>query len=105
MDPCRSRTSIARIPVRRPHSTWISDVVADCGAARPDDRVAATGDRQLRIQSCAFHRAGAVRARFQVMNVIDVEGEGVQVVWDVTLEIEGGHKPAGVVEFITRNYF
>ena len=46
-----------------------------------------------------------MRARFQVMNVIDVEGEGVQVVWDVTLEIGGGDKPAGIVEFITRHYF
>jgi acyl dehydratase len=59
-----------------------------------------------RVRFIAPVRVGArVRARFQVMNVIDVEGEGVQVVWDVTLEIEGGDKPAGVVEFITRHYF
>jgi acyl dehydratase len=66
--------------------------------------------RQRAIVNYGFSRVRfiapvRVRARFHVMNVIDVEGEGVQVVWDVTLEIEGGHKPAGVVEFITRNYF
>lgn len=59
-----------------------------------------------RVRFIAPVRAGArVRARFQVMNAFDVEGEGVQVVWGVTLEIEDGDKPAGVVEFITRHYF
>jgi acyl dehydratase len=59
-----------------------------------------------RVRFIAPVRVGArVRARFQVMNAFDVEGEGVQVVWGVTLEIEDGDKPAGVVEFITRHYF
>jgi acyl dehydratase len=59
-----------------------------------------------RVRFIAPVRVGArVRARFQVMNAFDVEGEGVQVVWGVPLEIEDGDKPAGVVEFITRHYF
>lgn len=46
-----------------------------------------------------------VRARFRVMNASEVEGGGVQVIWDVTLEVEGTGKPACVAEFITRHYF
>jgi acyl dehydratase len=59
-----------------------------------------------RVRFTAPVRVGTrVRARFQVMNVTDVEGGGVQVLWDVTLDIEGGGKPACVAEFITRHYF
>ncbi len=48
-----------------------------------------------------------VRARFRVADASDVDGGGVQVTWDVTLDIEGGTsaKPACVAEFITRHYF
>jgi acyl dehydratase len=56
-----------------------------------------------------------VRARFGVSSVEDVSGGGVQVVWDVTVELrpdEAGDdacevllKPACVAEFVTRHYF
>ncbi|QCP48800.1 MaoC family dehydratase [Trinickia violacea] len=51
-----------------------------------------------------------VRARFQVEGVTDVDGGGVQVIWNVTLEAESGaagtgDKPVCVAEFITRHYF
>ncbi|GLU35321.1 MaoC family dehydratase [Trinickia caryophylli] len=50
--------------------------------------------------------AGArVFARFQVADASDVEGGGVQVTWNVTLEVEGERKPACVAEFLTRHYF
>ncbi|SFU26645.1 MaoC family dehydratase [Paraburkholderia aspalathi] len=59
-----------------------------------------------RVRFTAPVRVGTrVRARFQVMNVTDVEAGGVQVIWDVTLDIEGSGKPACVAEFITRHYF
>jgi len=46
-----------------------------------------------------------VRARFEATQVTDVESGAVQVIWSVTLEVEGGDKPAVVAEFITRYYF
>jgi acyl dehydratase len=57
----------------------------------------------------------SVRASFAVRSVDDVEGGGVQVVWDVTLELQRGaarddlpmanSKPVCIAEFITRHYF
>ena len=44
-----------------------------------------------------------VRARFRVQSVEDVEG-GHQVVWLVTVEIEGSEKPALVAEWVIRYY-
>ncbi|TKC80065.1 MaoC family dehydratase [Trinickia terrae] len=64
-----------------------------------------------RVRFTAPVPAGSrVRARFQVEGVTDVDGGGVQVVWNVTLEAESGAaedggKPACVAEFITRHYF
>ncbi|MEM5328965.1 MaoC family dehydratase [Paraburkholderia sp. JHI2823] len=46
-----------------------------------------------------------VRARIAVKEVSDVEGDGVQVVWDVSIERERSERPACVAEFITRHYF
>jgi acyl dehydratase len=46
-----------------------------------------------------------VRARFGVKEVGDTGDGGVQVTWDVTIEREGGERPACVAEFITRHYF
>ena len=46
-----------------------------------------------------------VRARIAVKEVSDVEGDGVQVVWDVSIEREGSERPACVAEFVTRHYF
>ncbi len=48
--------------------------------------------------------AGArIRARSTLQAVDDIPG-GVQVVWLVTMEIEGSAKPALVAEWITRSY-
>jgi acyl dehydratase len=45
-----------------------------------------------------------LRASFAVKSVSDVE-DGVQVLWDVTLERRGSERPVCVAEFITRHYF
>ena len=44
-----------------------------------------------------------LRARIFLMSVDDIEG-GAQVVWQVTMEREGGGKPVCVAESITRRY-
>jgi len=44
-----------------------------------------------------------IRARFSVQSVEDVAG-GHQVVWLVTVEIEGSEKPALVAEWVIRYY-
>lgn len=46
-----------------------------------------------------------VRAHFAVADVTDVDGNGVQVIWKVTLEREGSERPVCIAEFITRHYF
>ncbi|MBM3811922.1 MAG: MaoC family dehydratase [Acidimicrobiia bacterium] len=49
--------------------------------------------------------AGAkIRARFAVGAVEDVEG-GVQVIWKVTVETEGGGKPVCAAEWVVRAYY
>ena len=45
-----------------------------------------------------------VRARFVLASVEDIAG-GSQMVWQATIEIEGGEKPACVAEMLTRWYF
>jgi acyl dehydratase len=46
-----------------------------------------------------------LRASFVAETVTDVEEGGVQVIWRVTVQKEGGAKPVCVAEFITRHYF
>ncbi|MEQ5841717.1 MaoC family dehydratase [Paraburkholderia acidicola] len=46
-----------------------------------------------------------VRASFAVQGVTDIEDDGVQVVWNVTLERQGSERPVCVAEFISRHYF
>jgi acyl dehydratase len=46
-----------------------------------------------------------VRARFTVANFEKVEGDGVQITWNVVVEIEGAQKPALVAEWIGRHYY
>lgn len=45
-----------------------------------------------------------VRARFALVGVDDIAG-GAQMLWQATVEIEGGPKPACVAEMVTRWYF
>ena len=46
-----------------------------------------------------------LRASFSVAGVTDVEGGGVQIEWNVTVERRGSERPACIAEFITRHYF
>ena len=46
-----------------------------------------------------------VRARFTLAKYEKIEGNGVQVTWSTTLEIEGKDKPALVAEWIGRHYY
>ena len=46
-----------------------------------------------------------VRARFTLAKYEPIEGNGVQVTWNVTVEIEGKDKPALVAEWIGRHYY
>ena len=51
-------------------------------------------------------RAGSrIRGRGEVVAAEEVKGGGVQVTIRVTVEIEGGDKPACVVDTISRLYF
>lgn len=47
--------------------------------------------------------ASQVRARFALQSVGAIEG-GTQLVWDVTVERNGGAKPVCVAEFVMRCY-
>jgi acyl dehydratase len=50
--------------------------------------------------------AGArVRARFTLAKFEQIEGNGVQVTWNVVVEIEGKDKPALVAEWLGRHYY
>lgn len=44
-----------------------------------------------------------VRGHMKLLSVEDIEG-GAQVVWQVTMEREGGDKPVCIAESITRRY-
>ena len=46
-----------------------------------------------------------VRARFTLAKFERIEGNGVQVTWNTTVEIEGKDKPALVAEWIGRHYY
>ena len=45
-----------------------------------------------------------IRGRFSPLAVEDVIDDGVQVTWGVTVERDGGAKPACVVEWLVRYY-
>jgi acyl dehydratase len=46
-----------------------------------------------------------LRAKFAVESMTEVDNNGVQVVWNVTLERRDSERPVCVAEFITRHYF
>jgi acyl dehydratase len=59
-----------------------------------------------RVRFTAPVPSGArVRARFTLARLDKIEGNGVQVTWNVTVEIEGSDKPALVAEWIGRSYY
>ena len=45
-----------------------------------------------------------VRARFKLIKYEKIEGNGVQVTWDVTVEREGSDKPVLIAEWVGRSY-
>jgi acyl dehydratase len=46
-----------------------------------------------------------VRARFTLANYEPIDGNGVQVTWNVVIEIDGKDKPALVAEWLGRHYY
>lgn len=59
-----------------------------------------------RVRFMSPVRVGSrLRAVFAIDKVSEVEPGSVQVTWLVTVECEGGDKPACVAEFITRHAF
>ena len=59
-----------------------------------------------RVRFAAPVPVGArLRAAFGIAEVADVPDGGLQVTWDVTVEIDGGRKPACIAQFVTRHYF
>ena len=59
-----------------------------------------------RVRFTAPVPAGSrVRARFTLQKYEPIEGNGVQVTWSVTVEIEGAAKPALVAEWLGRHYY
>ncbi|AMN45582.1 MaoC domain protein [Steroidobacter denitrificans] len=59
-----------------------------------------------RVRFPAPVRAGSrIRGRGEVVAAEKVKGDGVQVIIRITVEIEGGDKPACVVDTISRLYF
>jgi acyl dehydratase len=45
-----------------------------------------------------------VRARFKLLKYEKIDGNGVQVTWDVTVEREGSDKPVLIAEWLGRSY-
>jgi acyl dehydratase len=59
-----------------------------------------------RVRFTAPVPAGArIRGRFKLAKYEKLEDGGVQTTWQVTVEREGGDKPAMVAETISRHYF
>ena len=46
-----------------------------------------------------------IRGRFKLAKYEPIDGGGVQVTWDVTVEREGGEKPVMIAQTIGRYYF
>jgi len=46
-----------------------------------------------------------VRARFKLQKFEPIEGNGVQVTWTTTVDIEGKEKPALIAEWLGRHYY
>jgi len=46
-----------------------------------------------------------VRARFTLLKFERIENNGVQVVWNTTIEMQGAAKPALVAEWLGRHYY
>jgi acyl dehydratase len=59
-----------------------------------------------RVRFTAPLKTGSrVRARFTLGKLEPIEGNGVQVLWNVTVEAEGEAKPILVAEWLGRHYY
>ena len=59
-----------------------------------------------RVRFTAPLKTGSrVRARFTLGKLEPIEGNGVQVLWNVTVEAEGEAKPVLVAEWLGRHYY
>jgi acyl dehydratase len=75
------------------------------------EAVEVTGDFGMRVNyglnrvrfPAPVPEGSRIRARFTVQSVEDVEG-GYQIVWFVTVNVEGSEKPALVAEWLVRLY-
>ena len=47
---------------------------------------------------------GRLRGRMKLLSCEPIAGEGVQMVWETTIELEGAPKPACVAESVVRRY-
>ncbi len=60
------------------------------------------GINRLRFPS-AVTCGSRIRGHFLLQSVKDVEG-GIELVWAITIDVEGQSKPAAVVEWVLRQY-
>jgi len=59
-----------------------------------------------RVRFVSPVRAGSnIRARITLQSLKDVSPAGVEVVFNTTVEVEGGEKPCCVAEWVARYYF
>ena len=47
---------------------------------------------------------GRLRGRMKLLSCEPIDGEGVQMVWETTIELEGAPKPACVAESVVRRF-
>ncbi len=45
-----------------------------------------------------------LRGRMKLLSAEPIEGDGLQMVWETTIELEGAAKPACVAESVVRRY-
>lgn len=58
-----------------------------------------------RVRFMAPVRIGAaIRARFTLLAVEDLPGDGAHVVWQALVEVQGSDKPACIAEMVSRRY-
>lgn len=58
-----------------------------------------------RVRFVSPVRSGSkVRARFKLLSIHDVEPDGVQIVYEATVEAENATKPCCVAEWVVRSY-
>jgi acyl dehydratase len=81
----------------------ISHLAAQAVSLRPLFRTGINyGLNRVRFPA-AVPAGSRIRARLALQSVEDIPG-GIHVIWNVTVEVEGGQKPALVAEWLVRYY-